>query len=182
MATPSRKPVFIAKIIRDLTGVSYFKFIGYFIYRSRSAKAHVAKSSKTASGPSKAWIVSSILIAQVLIFLPLWVTGHPWLYLTLWVLPFMTVLQFLLRIRGIAEHAGYQPNENQALNARTVINPLQTFFLAPHGVHYHIEHHLYPSIPFYSLPEAHRILKARGELPEKNLYTGYGQILSELIR
>jgi fatty acid desaturase len=31
-------------------------------------------------------------------------------------------------------------------------------------VNYHVEHHLYPSIPHYHLPEAHRLLRAAGAL------------------
>ena len=34
----------------------------------------------------------------------------------------------------------------------------------PHKVNYHIEHHLYPSVPFYNLPECHREMKSRGLL------------------
>ncbi len=87
-----------------------------------------------------------------------------WLALSLWVIPMMTVLQVLLRIRGVAEHAGYQPNKDQRLNSRTVISPLQTFFFAPHGVFYHVEHHQYPSVPFYNLPKVHELMKERGSL------------------
>jgi fatty acid desaturase len=34
----------------------------------------------------------------------------------------------------------------------------------PHEVNYHIEHHLYPSIPFYNLPHCHRALTEQGLL------------------
>ena len=71
----------------------------------------------------------------------------------------------MLRIRGITEHAGYAPNPDQRLNARTVINPVETFFFAPHGVNYHVEHHVYPSVPHFRLPEVHRLMSERGALP-----------------
>jgi len=61
------------------------------------------------------------------------------------------------------------------------VNPLQTFFFAPHQVNYHMEHHQYPSVPFFNLPKVHRLLKERGSLPETNLYTGYGKVISELL-
>ena len=97
-------------------------------------------------------------------------------------LPTVTALQVLLRIRGVAEHAGFEQNADQRQNARTIINPVQTFFFAPNNVNYHIEHHVYPSIPWYHLPKAHRIMKERGALPEKNLYSGYGAMLKEILR
>jgi fatty acid desaturase len=31
-------------------------------------------------------------------------------------------------------------------------------FFAPHNVNYHLEHHLYPGVPFYNLPELHKAL------------------------
>jgi fatty acid desaturase len=188
---PISKASFVRKILRDATGVSYFKFIRYFIFMAR--KKREPDSAPKTSGASKAkglspkkisnnTILFSILLVQAVMFSTLYLVGHPWLYLTLWVLPFMTVLQVLLRIRGIAEHAGYQPNENQMLNARTVINPIQTAIFAPHGVNYHIEHHVYPSVPFYRLPEVHRLLEERNSLPSDNVYSGYGQVIADLVR
>ena len=108
--------------------------------------------------------------------------ASPWLYFFFWFLPMITALQVLLRIRGIAEHAGYQQNPDQRMNARTVLNPIQTFIFAPHNVNYHIEHHLYPAVPYFKLPELHRLLKNKNALPEANIYPGYGKVLSELIK
>jgi fatty acid desaturase len=41
---------------------------------------------------------------------------------------------------------------------------LQRFFLFPHHVGYHIEHHLYPAVPHYHLPALHAALMAHGIL------------------
>lgn len=184
---PVSKTSFVRKLLRDAFGVSYFKFIKYFLYQAhkRRKKIHtketaVRKNTRSFK-VSFAGVLFSIVLINGLIFGALYAAGHPWLYLTLWFLPTVTVLQLLLRIRGIAEHAGYRPDEDQRLNARTVINPLQTFFFAPHGVNYHIEHHVYPGIPFFNLPEVHRIMKERGSLPEANVYRGYGKIVRELV-
>ncbi len=107
--------------------------------------------------------------------------GHPWLYLTLWLLPAITALQVLLRIRGIAEHAGYEATKNQMLCSRTVIPSWQTVVFAPHDVNYHIEHHVYPSIPHYNLSKAHKMMRERAILPEANIYSGYDKVLQELV-
>ena len=49
--------------------------------------------------------------------------------------------------------------EGELGKTRTVIpNFLEAWFLAPHGLNYHIEHHLYPSVPFYRLGDLHRTL------------------------
>lgn len=111
-----------------------------------------------------------------------WLTGHGRLYVGLWLLPMMTVLQVLLRIRSIAEHAGYSPGRDRRYAARTVVSPSQTWWFAPHKVAYHIEHHVYPSGPFHRLPELHRRMDERAELPQANVFTGYGAVLRSVLR
>ena len=39
-----------------------------------------------------------------------------------------------------------------------VVHPVERFLFAPHHVSYHLEHHLYPGVPFYHLPRLHRLL------------------------
>jgi fatty acid desaturase len=182
---PISKKSFARKLLRDALGISYFKFIRYFL--------HMASKGKTASNVVQgtvqrgrdnaplSWIVTSVLAANVLIFAALAAAHHPWFYLTLWLLPAITALQVLLRIRGIAEHAGYEYSKNQMLSARTVSSSWQTLLCAPHSVNYHIEHHVYPSIPHYNLQKVHALLKQRRLLPESNVYSGYDSILRELI-
>ena len=38
---------------------------------------------------------------------------------------------------------------------------IERIFLAPKNVNYHIEHHFFPSVPFYRLPELHAILMSK---------------------
>lgn len=183
---PISKKSFLRKILRDATGLSYLKFIRYFIYMARNRKhANPAKpTAKPASGGKMPlWLVvfsmffmNGILLGVISYF------ASPWLYVFFWFLPMITALQVLLRIRGIAEHAGYQQNSDQRVNARTVLNPIQTFIFAPHNVNYHIEHHLYPAVPYFRLPELHRLLKSKNVLPQANIYPGYGKVLSELVK
>ena len=46
-------------------------------------------------------------------------------------------------------------------STRTVLPFLwEKWFFAPHMVNYHLEHHLYPSVPFYNLPELHAAMMA----------------------
>ncbi len=183
---PISKSSFLRKLLRDLFGISYFKFIHYFLYGSHKRKINISGKGNIATHSDKAYfskpmIIFSILLSNLLILMTLFYFDQHYLYLILWLLPSMTILQLLLRIRGIAEHAGLQINEDQSQNARTILNPWQTFFFAPHNVNYHIEHHLYVGIPFYNLPKAHQLLHARGALPKKNLYRNYNEILKELV-
>lgn len=191
---PVSKASFTRKLLRDAFGISYFKFIRYFLKMgSQSAKAKLHHESNSDSGPQElksqgtgdrmpAWLqVSSMLLVNFLMWLVLYSYGHGWFYLFFWFLPEITALQVILRIRGIAEHAGYQQGPDQRLNSRTVINPVQTFLFAPHNVNYHIEHHQYPGVPFYNLPKVHKLMMEAGQIPPQNLYHGYGQVVRDLV-
>jgi fatty acid desaturase len=61
-------------------------------------------------------------------------------------------------VRPYIEHAGTGVGLFQ--DARTYSSPLMTALFA--GNNYHLEHHLYPSIPCYRLPALHRHLEAAG--------------------
>ena len=86
-------------------------------------------------------------------------------YLVLWVLPACTVLQALLRMRAIFEHGAVTDLGSPLTAARTNFAPWWLhWWLFPHNVNYHVEHHLYPAIPQYNLPRCHRELERRGLL------------------
>jgi fatty acid desaturase len=90
--------------------------------------------------------------------------GHGFgLFLGLWLLPMFTLTFFLHHLRGIAEHIAL--HDTHELNAtRTVVSsPLERFLLAPMGVNYHLEHHLFPGVPAYRLGTAHALLMSDPE-------------------
>ncbi len=86
------------------------------------------------------------------------------LYLALWTLPLLTTLQPILRLRAICEHGAVSDLSSPLTAARSnrtwgrAANWLGRFFLFPHHVNYHLEHHLYPAVPHYNLPRLHRLL------------------------
>jgi fatty acid desaturase len=75
----------------------------------------------------------------------------PWLY---WIGP-VVLAQPILRVMLLSEHTLCSNDDNGLTNTRTtLVNPL--VHLVHWNMPYHAEHHLYPSIPFHLLPEAHR--------------------------
>jgi fatty acid desaturase len=91
-------------------------------------------------------------------------------YAVLWLLPMLTVLQPILRLRAICEHGAVADLSSPLTASRTnrttrgVGNAIGRALLFPHHVNHHLEHHLYPAVPHYRLPELHRVLAAKGVL------------------
>jgi fatty acid desaturase len=116
------------------------------------------------------------------LLLLLWLFGHAWLYL-LWVVAFMTSHMLVSRIRQIGEHAAVPDlfSLDPRDNTRTVkINWLERFFIAPHGVSYHLEHHLLSSVPVYRLRRLHELLRRKGFYKDTEFPEGYLDMLRQV--
>jgi fatty acid desaturase len=93
-------------------------------------------------------------LAFVFTWFGLWVD-----FLIYWIVPFLSFFFFFLYIRSVAEHFGNMDYTNELGGTRTVIaNGLERFVFSPHQVNYHLEHHLFPGVPYYNLPELHTLL------------------------
>jgi fatty acid desaturase len=78
-----------------------------------------------------------------------------------WLVPLLTVFVAVRYLRGVSEHYGVR-RQGVLSESRTVLAPAwQLFLVAPWGLNYHLEHHLYPGIPCFNLAAAHRILMTR---------------------
>jgi fatty acid desaturase len=67
-----------------------------------------------------------------------------------------------LRAYLLAEHTGCSQGRNGLTNTRTTLTSAPVRLLM-WDMPYHAEHHLFPSIPFHRLAEAHRLIRARLE-------------------
>ena len=107
------------------------------------------------------------------------ILGYAWLYL-LWLAALIFVYPAVIRIRQIAEHAAVPDlsSDNPLHNTRTTIaHPLVRLLLCPHQVNFHVEHHLYASVPIYRLHALHEELKRRGEFEGIPITEGYVNVL-----
>ncbi len=104
--------------------------------------------------------------------------GIWWAYPLLWLLPLLTWMMVITRIRNIAEHA-VVPDSNDALrNTRTTrANWLERALVAPYFVNYHLEHHLLHFIPCHALPRLHRLLMAGPHAARMEVRRGYAEVL-----
>lgn len=160
----------LKKLARDLAGLTAYKTYAYFLgapaLNTESGRANrplddTSPRLRAAALRNRWAVIAFHLAAPVAAF----VLGWGWEYLVLWVLPLATVLQAMLRLRAILEHGAVRDRSTPFLAARTNLAPAWLrWWLFSHHVNYHIEHHLYPSIPHYNLPAVHKELLAAGLL------------------
>lgn len=116
------------------------------------------KKKATDTAKDNKWIQLGF---HAVLFTALTVFGGWKYYLLYWIVPYLSTFFMFQYIRSVAEHFGDLAYDH-ALNSTRSVKPnwLESFFIAPHNVGYHLEHHLYPGVPFYHLPELHRMLMA----------------------
>ncbi len=101
----------------------------------------------------------------------------------LYIVPTLTLLNLFNRLRGTAEHIGLEHEPDELAATRTVV-PLwwERLTVCPVGVSYHLEHHMFPSVPGPELPALHRALMQDDQYRERaHVSHGYTQVLGELM-
>jgi fatty acid desaturase len=175
---PRGKAYLWKKLARDIAGLNAWKTFAYFFgapainadtNREIRPLDDTSPALRAAARSDRLWVVGLHVVAPLLA-LALGGLHGLLLYAVLWMLPLVTVLQPILRLRAIFEHGAVDDLGSPLTAARTnrtwgrATNWLARFFLFPHHVNYHLEHHLYPAVPHYHLPRLHRLLRDRQAL------------------
>lgn len=183
-----RDPRLYLLLLKDLLGISALEV--FFAY---GKNAEEVEGNKKDEGERESLfqklirlsIVQTILLAVLFQFNVLD-------YILLWLIPAMSPHMFLMRIRGIAEHglAGQIGVDVKSVNegtfyTRSFLTPTRHYAFAPFvwleklligsmSVHYHHEHHLFPSVPFYGLRTVHERISSEVRAKNPDVYVrGY---------
>jgi fatty acid desaturase len=112
--------------------------------------------------PSPHWMVAARLAFYASIACALTLAGAWPGFVWYWLVPFCTWHIAAQYIRLICEHSAVESDEDEYRITRTTVPTLlESLFILPRNVGFHLEHHWYPSVPFYRLPELHELLMAR---------------------
>lgn len=99
---------------------------------------------------------------------------NPWVYVMLWLVPYITVWRVMNRLRSIAEHGGLRADDDRRVTTHSVKQHLfSSFYFVPFNLGWHIAHHTDSGIPFRSLPKYHRQLQASGFVTDAYQYSSY---------
>ena len=129
-----------------------------------------------AAGKARLWV--AILVG----------TGGLSLYLSSW-LPLMligpvpTIFGGTLRhLFALSQHVGLAQNVyDYRMNTRTIyLGPVLGFLYM--NMQYHLEHHLYPNVPYYNLPALHEAIKDKCPPAYNGLWPVFAELLPVLWR
>lgn len=157
---PITKSSMRRKFRRDLLGVSAFRILRPRITGLTNRK-YLKNSLRFFAG--QAFVFSLFLLG-----------GHPWLYLLLWVLPYLTFYQVLNRLRAIAEHGGLTRSPDRRVTSHHVRQSrLASAIMVPYGIGWHLAHHVDSGIPFRNLPAFTRALEEDGYITSQHTWPNY---------
>lgn len=164
---PVTKESMRRKIIRDLTGQTFFK-------------QRIAPLFSNNAGPVFSGANRKFFAANAILFLVCVLAGYWWAYFALWIVPLATWNPLVTRLRNIAEHACVDTAPDPWRIARTTIaNPIERLLIAPYWVNYHSEHHLFMYVPCYRLRRVHEALVEHEKTGRMHVARGYWPVLKQ---
>ncbi len=104
-------------------------------------------------------------------FLPLMFVGLPNFYGA-----------WLMSVYGFTQHAGLAENVlDHRLNCRTVyMNFLNRYLYW--NMNYHVEHHMFPLVPYHALPRLHAVVKDDCPPPYPGLINAWSEVIPSVLR
>ena len=89
---------------------------------------------------------------------------------------------WLMVIYGLTQHAGLAENVlDHRLNCRTVyMNPIHRFLYW--NMNYHVDHHMFPLVPYHALPKLHAVVKDDCPKPYPSLLSAWREIVPAVLR
>ena len=100
--------------------------------------------------------------------------------LYVWIIPLLLGQPFL-RAYLLAEHAGCTEINNRFANTRTLITHPIVRKIA-WNMPYHTEHHVYPAVPFFRLPEAHALAQQHLQQKEPGYRSFHRKYWHDILR
>ena len=184
-----RDPEISVKRPPDITGILLNLFAlksSYFALRKLAlhATGRLTDEEKTfipEMEQKKVYTIARVYLAILLGVALLSFILHSWIPAMLVGLPTLYG-GYLTVIYGVTQHAGLSEDVlDHRLNSRTVyMNPISRFIYW--NMNYHVEHHMFPMVPYHALPALHAVIKDECPTPYPSIIAAYAEIIPALMR
>ncbi len=176
------RPPNLLKAALAFTGLLDFRFSLPTLFRqafsglNADEKSYIPEMERGKAITAARWHVA-IYIATVALalatwsILPLMLIGLPRIYGS-----------WHMVMTGLLQHIGLADNvTDHRLNTRTVyINPISRWVYW--NMNYHIEHHMFPMVPYYALPALHALIKDDLPPPSPSIWHAYKEVWPVLLK
>ncbi len=162
----------------------FLSLFNYGVYKSyypsliRHAFGKITEVEKTYVPETEFWKIFRnariILVIYTLIIISA-IVLQSWIPIFLFILPHVFGTWVMI-VHNTTQHAGLAENVlDHRLNCRTVyMNPISRFIYW--NMNYHLEHHMYPLVPYYSLPKLHELIKVDSPPVYTSIYAAWKEI------
>lgn len=159
-------------------------YLGYFPSLLRHARGRMTPDERTFIPESefpKVFRNARICLSLHLTVIVAAVALQSWIPVLLVTLPnfFGT---WLMIVHNTTQHAGLAENVlDHRLNCRTVyMNPLSRFIYW--NMNYHVEHHMFPLVPYHALPKLHEAIRGDCPPPYPSILSAWREIWPAIVR
>lgn len=167
-----------------LSLINYGGYMTYYPNLIRHACGHMSDAERTYVPDTefgKIFRNARICVAIYLLVIVSAITLQTWIPIFLFMLPqfFGT---WLMIVHNTTQHAGLAENVlDHRLNCRTVyMNPISRFIYW--NMNYHVEHHMFPLVPYHRLPELHKAIKGDCPPPYPSIFSAWKEILPTIVK
>lgn len=155
--------------LRYIVGLEILRLVKKYYGRKESPTPAVNRP-RTERGKSS---LQHVLICQLLLFAVFLFLANAWYLYLIWLYLAVTWNPLLSNMRFLVEHPG-----ETDLTISTPSNWLERLYFAPFNFNFHLEHHLWPSVPPYRLGMAHSYLRQQGYFDRHPEFLGTGFVHS----
>ncbi|WP_118180064.1 fatty acid desaturase [Paraburkholderia phosphatilytica] len=173
-----RRPLSYLKLVTDFVRVSHgIQFLGAIVLHSfgvvtRGAK-EVVPEAEYGTMRNHSRVMLTLYVGAFV-----WAAlAHSWLPVLFLFVP-RAYGTWLHELCALTQHTGLKENVlDHRVSSRTVkLNPVVRFLYW--NMNYHIEHHMFPSIPFHALPRFHAAVASQMPKPYDGLWETWREILT----
>ena len=88
-----------------------------------------------------------------------------------------------IHLCGLLQHGGLKKNSwDHRESTRTFLCGPTLGWLLYFNMQYHIEHHIFPQVPFYNLPKLHKLIKDQLPPPNSSFLNGIFEVVPAIIK
>lgn len=176
------RPPNLKSLLFSLVNLEGYKT--YYLSLIRHSFGNISATEKTyvpESEYQKIYSNARICLALYLLIIISAVALQSWIPIFLFMLP-QFFGNWLMIIHNTTQHAGLAENVlDHRLNCRTVyMNPISRFIYW--NMNYHVEHHMFPLVPYHALPSLHKLVKEDCPPVYPSILSAWKEIVPTLLK